>query len=249
LILVLGGVALLILREHIPSLLNKCLQRMTSVPEPGTQSAGLRGSAVPLALGFLCPWLVLFLTVEDSGHRFRFWWLWPVQAVIMAAAVIHLLKLFRASRAFVWLFAAALVLLLTGNPFVVSKVHSWHQEGWAGTDPEELAVVDFVTGRLNERRQAAIGYQIFIWGYQAQQNAADPRYKVGAHFDLLFKYRHGVQNTNQCGEGVSPTDEFRIVQAKPGNMSRDAPAHFDLPLDKSFHFVQQIGSYQIFERS
>ena len=44
------------------------------------------------------------------------------------------------------------------------------------------------------------------------QHVFDRRMKVGMEFDLLFRFLHGLTNTDTCAEGFSAADEFRIVQ-------------------------------------
>jgi hypothetical protein len=79
-------------------------------------------------------------------------------------------------------------------------------------------------------------------------NAVDTRYKVGADFDLLLRDLHGVSNRNTCAEGVSPNDEFRVVQTKPVSTNPKGMEYFDFAVAENFRLAQQIGTYQIFER-
>lgn len=67
---------------------------------------------------------------------------------------------------------------------------------------------------LDVERQKSNGsrYQVLFWRFSAEYNIVDPRYKIGADFDLLFADRRGVSNSNHCAEGVSSNDELRIVQ-------------------------------------
>ena len=72
-----------------------------------------------------------------------------------------------------------------------------------------------------------------------------PEYKVGAEFDVLFKYGHGIENTDTCAEGVSPRDDYRIVQTRPMK-AEDAPRnYFDVPLENHFKLVREIGPYRV----
>jgi len=109
-------------------------------------------------------------------------------------------------------------------------VEAWRSTGWTGPDAEQVQVVDYLVSRLEGRNQAAIGYQIFVKGFMAMFNVADPRYQVGADFDLLLRHRYGVSNTNHCAEGVSPDDEFRIVQISPSSADPERKEIFAFPL-------------------
>jgi hypothetical protein len=82
----------------------------------------------------------------------------------------------------------------------------------------------------------------------ATYNIINPQYKVGAEFDLWFKYRHGIANTNGCAEGLSPSDEYRIVQPQPKSGPEEPREYFDVPLDGNFQLLRQFGPYQVFRR-
>jgi len=138
--------------------------------------------------------------------------------------------------------------MLLGTPSMLLRSEAWLKTGWAGSDSEEIRVVDYVASRLKGQNQTAIGYQIFTWGFNATYNAVDPLYKVGADLDLLFKHRYVVSNTNRCAEGVSPDDEFRIVQTRPTLTNPAGKHYFNISLDRNFILLRQFGAYQVFER-
>jgi hypothetical protein len=147
-----------------------------------------------------------------------------------------------------WVGSLLLIVTLLVNPWTLLRIGSWISDGWSGSDAEEIQAVDYVSSRLKGRNQTAVGYQVFIWRFSADYNIVDPRYKVGADFDLLFKDRHGVSNTNHCAEGVSPKDEFRIVQTTRNWTNHAGKVYFEIPLDRNLRLLRQFGSYQVFER-
>jgi len=153
-------------------------------------------------------------------------------------------------RGIVWATQVALILIICGNSFLLSRVEAWSQTGWAGPDAEEIQVVDAVAKqiRADGKDRASIGYQTFIFPFMAQYHITNPIYKVGAEFDMLFYYRHNIVNTNRCAEGLAPGDEYLIVQTRP-KPPEWAPKHyFELPLDSQFHLVDEIESYQLFKK-
>jgi hypothetical protein len=179
----------------------------------------------------------------------RLWWLWPLQVIVLAASVTYVLSLLRAPRLFTWIGSLSLIVMLVVTPSTLSRLEAGLRTGWAGSDSEEVQVIDYVASRLEARRQAAIGYQLFIPRFYATFNAVDPRYRAGADFDLLFKARHRVLNTNICAEGVSPDDEFRIVQTRPTWPDPAEIGYVNIPLDRNFRLLRQFGSYQVFQRT
>ena len=246
-IAVLIGITLLMLRSRIIVVVDHFVHRVASPAGVGartTQCADVR----LLALSLIIPWLILLLIVEDANRMERLWWLWPLQVIVLAASVTYVLSLLRAPGLFTWIGSLALIVMLLATPSMLSRSEAWLQTGWAGSDSEEIRVVDYVASRLKGQNQTAIGYQIFTWGFNATYNAVDPLYKVGADLDLLFKHRYGVSNTNRCAEGVSPDDEFRIVQTRPTLTNPAGKHYFNISLDRNFILLRQFGAYQVFER-
>ena len=72
----------------------------------------------PLAVSLVVPWLVLLFLSETDR---RFLWLWPLQAIALAAAAIHVPRRFRASW-FVPLASLALVAIVATNSVTLSRL-------------------------------------------------------------------------------------------------------------------------------
>ncbi len=109
-------------------------------------------------------------------------------------------------------------ILITGvilaNPVSISKVDGWARDGWAGPDAVEVRIADYLASRLRSegRDRAAIGYRRFTDGPLAPLTV-DRWWKVGAEFDLMLRFRHGISNINECVEGLSAQDEYRVIEA------------------------------------
>jgi dolichyl-phosphate-mannose-protein mannosyltransferase len=203
-----------------------------------------------LVLSLAIPWFIL-LMVAEPGKPERFWWLWTLQSTFLAAFFTWILPRFGISRALTWITAISIMIIVGWNPFLLHRVNAWHENGWSGIDAPAIQVVNFVTGEIEAegKKHAPIGYHFFIYQFMAAYNITNPQYKVGMDFDLLFKYPRGITNTNQCAEGLSPLDEYRIVQTTP-QKGKEAPRlYFDVPLDRDFRLLRQFGPYQVFKRS
>jgi hypothetical protein len=200
-----------------------------------------------LLLATLLPWLIL-LAVAEPGLPVRFFWLWSLLAIWLAAFFTQVL----APRLRIGLGAAVGVLVvgsLLVNP-LVGHLGSWLRDGWEGADPAEVVVVDAVASRLHAqgRTSAAIGYRPLIYAFMASYNIIDPDYRVGTEFDLLFQYRAGITNLNTCPEGISAADEYRIVQIEP-LPGPDAPRdYFDVPVAQDFHTLAVFYRYHLLQR-
>lgn len=245
-ILVVSGACLLMLTGWIATLAARVVKRQAASRPSGVQDGQIRNIRV-LVLSLIIPWLILLL-VTEGWNVVRFWWLWPLQVIVLAGSVTYVPSLLRMPRPVTWVGSTLLVFTLAGNSLMLGKLAAWGRGGWAGADAEEVRVVDYVFRRLEGRNRAAVGYQVVTWRFMAELNAVDPRYKVGADFDLLFKYRHGVLNDNRCAEGVSPSDEFRIVQTSHSWVNRREGGYFDVPPDRGLHVLKQFGPYQVFRR-
>jgi hypothetical protein len=202
-----------------------------------------------LVISLVVPWLILVI-VAEPGKPERFWWVWPIQVILLAASVAYLLPRFPVPR---WMVAAAqlaVASVVVLNMFIFGRIESWQTNGWAGQDPEEVQVIDYVASQIRAegKSQAAIGYQLFIYPFMAKYHITNPIYKVGAELELLLKYRHGIVNTDQCAEGVSASDEYRIVQMRPGKRPEEPRQYFDVPLGERFHFLRRFGLYEVFKR-
>ena len=141
-----------------------------------------------------------------------------------------------------------LIVLAASNTLLLSRLDSWIIDGWSGTDPEQIRVIDYAARQIKSdgKDHAAIGYDLFIRSWWAIFNVADHRYKIGADLDLFFEYRYGIVNTNRCAEGVSTEDTYRIVQGRV--ITSEERAHIDIPSDDRFHVSQTFESFQLLQR-
>ncbi len=241
-ILFLGGAAL-IFPKFIASV-DRLLKR-GGVHIQSEEQARRRRLLV-VALGI--PWLVLFALAEP-GVPERFLWLLPLQVLVLAAFFTVLLPRLGVPRPVAWLAQALLVFAFLWNSFLISRVDAWRADGWSGRDAAEVRVVDYIAADIDKegRDQASIGYRLFIYPFMVDYHSVSSYYKVGTDFDVLFKYGHGIENTDRCAEGVSPGDDYRIVQTRPKNQEEPPMNYFKVPLENRFKLVREIGTYRIFK--
>jgi hypothetical protein len=144
-------------------------------------------------------------------------------------------------RLLAWTGQAVLLLLVVGaNNHLCSKLEGWHRDGWSGYDALEVQALDRIAREVRSegKHQTAIGYEIFFEG-------PNPRYQLGSDFNLLLKYRHALSNSNQCPEGISMDDEYRIVQPTPGGHNSYVTCP---PRSGDFHLIGAFGDYQVLRR-
>lgn len=205
--------------------------------------------AQALSICLLVPWVVL-VTLMEPAREDRVAGLWPLQVVVLAATVLALNAWINRRRLRMgWLAPAILVLLVLVNPQTVSRMASWQREGWSGTDAVEMQLAEYVARRAHEqgRPEPSIGYRLFADGPPtAPPNRTDDRWKVGEEFDVVLEYAGGLVNRNQCMEGISRRDDYRVVELSPP--SRDAKYYFDVPADGQLRLLRRFGPYEVFER-
>ncbi len=242
-ILVLGGLVLLLRRP-----LTAAITRISA----GTPDAR------PLVVALLIPWLILIVLVEP-GREDRMWWLWSLQVIVLAAAATVIPRRLGAPRPLAAALAVLLVVLTFGYNSASAHWEDWRYWGWSGSDSEELDVVDQVAGQVRAagRDRAAIGYRISFTGGEASQFILDPRYKLGANWDFLFRRLRRIANEDQCPEGVSPQDEYRVVEVRTLEDNEAYPtsveegrSYFPVPIPEGFEEVGRswAGTYQVLRR-
>jgi hypothetical protein len=241
-ILLFAGVALTF--SKITEITDRLLNRGGVHIQSDEQARQRRLVVVALAV----PWLVLF-AVAEPGIPERFLWLLPLQVLVLAAFCTVLLPRLGLPRPAVWLAQALLVFVFLWNPFLISRVDAWRADGWSGHDATEVRVADYIASDIDKkgRDRASIGYQLFVYPFMVDYHSVSSYYKVGAQFDVLFKYQHGIKNTDRCAEGMSPSDDYRIVETRPQNVPEAPINYFKTPLENRFKLVRQIGTYRIFK--
>ena len=208
----------------------------------------LRSAAV-LLLILAIPWLFL-LAVAEPGKPERFYWLWPIQVIALAAFVTNVFTRSRAQRTIVWSVGLAVALMLLWGP-VFDRVDPTLHGNWAGTDPTTVRAMDLVASdlRTQGKKETSVGYQLYVYQFMPEYNAIDSHYKVGADLDLLLRFQHGITNTNMCAEGVAPGDEYRVVQTQPDADPAAPRERFNVALSNDYHMLGQAGAFQVFKRN
>jgi hypothetical protein len=203
-----------------------------------------------LVIALVVPWALL-LVIAESGRQDRLVWLWPLQAIALAFVLAATPAAGRGAGRVAWRLGQALLAgALVINPVIVSHAEGWLHDGWSGVDAVEVRVADSIAKRMRSegRHRAAIGRRLFLNAApEPPWHARDSRWKAGGEFDILFEYRLGIDNLNRCVEGVTPQDEFRIVEALPPEPF--AVHYFDVPTAGPLRLVDRIGQYEVYERA
>ncbi len=253
------GVVVWLTRRRCVRLAGRLFTEEASRPADGTFPPLL------FSLAVIVPWLILLAVVEADNYS-RYFWLWPLQTVLLAAAVTYVPKRFGCSRSVMWSGQIVLAVLLLTHPWAISPIKAWAKSGWSGPRATDVEAMDFIGSEVRSegRNTVAIGYQTYIAEFMASQNIVEPRYKVGGELDMYLKHRYGISNSDQCAEGVSSKDEYRLVQNPPHPRADRLPLsweplgsevkshtldqYFPVPRDPDFRAVGQFGEFQVFRR-
>src|SRR5262249_6187616 len=134
---------------------------------------------------------VLFFVVALDRPD-RFWWLWPVQVIVLAALFVHIPSRFGVPKIAIWIGQTLLLVAVAANPLLIARIHAWIQSGWSGSNADQLVAVDYVAEQMRAKgeRSAPVGYALDDKLFMAAFNIADSRYKIGARLDFLMWHRH-----------------------------------------------------------
>ena len=200
-----------------------------------------------LAISTLVPWLVLVLVADEER---RFWWLWPLQMILLAVAVTYLPMRAWGFRLGAWVASVLVLLLVANNLVTVARLGDWARNGWSGQDAsavQAIAAAAALVGPSAPDSRVPIGYQINFRRFVPIDNIIDSRYKVGADLDMLLLYRHGITNTDRCAEGFATTDALRIEQVATDNAGRNDRIYS--PNREPFQLIRQFGVYRLLRRT
>src|SRR5262249_35279817 len=244
------GLLMLWRSKQVAAFLNRCM-----FPEHQPADSQ-KPSRILFALSLLVPWMVLLMVVE-AGRPERYWWLWPFQTAAVVAAATYFADQLRLPRAAIVIGQICLAIVMLANPWVVAPIQAWARDGWSGHTTDDFEAIEFVGNQLRSegKERAAVGYQIYFYGFEPNFHAVDAAYKVGAAYDMILKYKHGITNADQCAEGASSTDDYRIVQTQSlppqsdDYFDQNPQNIFDVPLDENFHLLRQFGDFQVFARA
>jgi hypothetical protein len=235
---VIFGLALLTLNalisKRVVGLRNRLATGSISVP------------AQCIGIALAVPWLIMTIMTEASRPQ-RMWWLSPVQMIILTWGVLSIFSSISGWRVCKLVGCSLLVVSLLANSFLISRITGWINDGWSGHESAEIETIDYIANLVSEERPdaVAVGYSIRASRFKSMYHVTDSRYRVGADFNLFLSQRHGLSNLNNCAEGISPDDRYRIIQSdRNGDIEERI-----IVANEGFHAVATIGHYQIAVRN
>ena len=191
------SLAILQFREYMPWIwLSVCLGMFFSffVPDRNPDN-------VILFVAFSLPWILLVI-LGEPGRPERFWYMWPLQVLVMVLFLRWLTE--RLPRAN-WIYAlltVALGVALLPLPFYAHQISDAAVHGYAGIDNDQWKVVEFLAGEA--KAEGGDSLRVEYW-------LADTRSTMGTSggehlqdwFNYLLQYPFGVSNLKSTTPGLA----------------------------------------------
>ena len=149
----------------------------------------------------------LFWTVLDGGTNRRFWWLWPLQCLLIAwgAQLVSGARLRK-------ILLAGLVVIVALNPVLFGHLSSWRKSSWTGADDPMIEMLDVVAGQST--RSTSLSYEGPVQSWVFLINRIDSRYSSDMLFDAYLKLRYGLPNEISCAKGFDKRSVFFILDER-----------------------------------
>lgn len=164
---------------------------------------------------FSLPWTIL-LILGEPGRPERFWYMWPLQVVVMVLILYRMTERLRRGRLLFWVLTALLGLALLPLPFIRGHLESIRRNGFAGGDSNQWKVVEFLAERTPAAPEKVLGVEYWL---ADSVNTADPFHpgdSIGTWFDYLLRSRFGIRNAGAGCPALSGCEAWAVVDQNAG---------------------------------
>jgi len=202
--------------------------------------AGWKGLGA-LGVLVLVPFVIL-VGVAETARADRFWWIWPAQLIVVVTTFGLFAEQTPWPKAVFAVLSTILLVLMINSPFYQGKIDDWVTNGYQGKSSGQIETVDYL-GRVAHKSRSTtmvVGYQLLAPVFTSE-TSVDPSYRTGSWFDFLMMAREGIRNLNNTVEGLSPEDEFRVLEIG------DSPT-LQLSPWRNFQFIERFGGFEVFGR-
>lgn len=144
----------------------------------------------------------IFWALVGGDYRY-FFWLWPMQALIMAVGIDLYFPIFSAGSVDSrrkWALVAAVAGLMAANGSFTNRVSGWVKGSWAGKDDPIVSILDQIADerRHESTRTTSIVYEIPVREYIPIVGALDRMYVPGMEYNLYLREKYALENSVQC---------------------------------------------------
>jgi hypothetical protein len=212
---------------------------------------GKQISAILILLALIAGYLT-WASVAATESR-RFWWLWPVEALIIAFTVTTLAQRLKLARLRAFLLVIPLVMTLA-NSEVITQLNSWYKLGWSGTEDPIIQLLGQMVQRDNLTADSAptvsLSYDIAIQPLYIAASSVDRRYRPGMAYDVYLEHRYGIRNEVNCVDGFVLPSHYVIREDRPDSI-RKGFIEFRALSNKENRYVlvSRIGNFSLLRLS
>jgi hypothetical protein len=218
-------------REYMPWIwLAICLGLYLSVyiPDPNPDN-------VILFIAFSLPWIIL-LVLAEPGRPERFWYMWPLQVLVMVLFLRWLVERFHRARPAFWILVIALGVALLPIPFDVERISNGLANGYAGSDSDQWKVAEFLSGEAKTEGVDSLRVEYWLVDSNSPINPLHPENHFSDWFDYLLLVRFSVHNLESTTAGSAGTvwEVVDVQMGPPDSLKGASP-------------VATIGHYSIYQ--
>ena len=180
----------------------------------GTISIQFKAYSIWVILLATCVFILYIFTRGQPANvvENRFLWIWPLFVVVIVGLHVLFMTGWRYHVSMISLF-----LILFGvfpNSTGSNKIKVFVENDFGIAPKSEFnQVIDFAASIIDKYDlPPRIGYDYGIFGWLPAAYSIDQTSSVGTLSDLVFKYRHDIQNLNTAPFQISRNDIIRIVE-------------------------------------
>ncbi|MGB7539413.1 MAG: hypothetical protein WBM17_12815 [Anaerolineales bacterium] len=199
-------------REYMPWIwFSICLGLFLSVYVPD----GNPDSTI-LCIAFSLPWIILVIFAEP-GRPERFWFMWPLQVLVMVLFLHWLAEHVLRARPLFWILAAALGVALLPVPYMAERISQIRDEGYSGADSNQWKVVEFLAGKAGTGEDRVLRVEYKLVDSPLPGEPQHPDFLFAYWFDYILLARYGVRNAGpgECPE-ESSCEIWEVVDSNAG---------------------------------
>jgi hypothetical protein len=169
----------------------------------------------PIVLvAFSIPWILLVI-LGEPGKPERFWYMWPLQILIMIMFLRWVAERYPKINLVYSLSILALGVALLPLPFFSQRISDGWAHGYAGTDNDQWKVVEFLAGEAKSEGVNSLRVSYWMADTSSPMNPLRPGDRISDWFDYLLLVRSGVHNLEGASPG-GPKGTWEVVDTLVG---------------------------------
>jgi hypothetical protein len=167
-----------------------------------------------LFIAFSLPWLMLVI-LGEPGKPERFWYMWPLQILVLALFLRWLAEKMPRVRWIYALLAVVLCAALLPFPFYSERISDGWVHGYAGPDNDQWKVAEFLAGEVKHQGVDSLRVEYWLADSNSPMNPLHPGDRISDWFDYLLLFPFGVHNREGTATGSVGT-AWEVVDTQVG---------------------------------